>query len=50
MTFGAPVDLSNLADEDSSVREVQQAAADQIMDSIRDLGSEEQARLGRKLS
>lgn len=50
VTFGAPVDLSTLADEDSSIRDVQQAAADQIMDAIRDLGNEEQARLGSKLS
>ena len=45
-----PVDLSNLAEADSTVRSVQQEAADTIMASIRTLGDEEQARIYGQLS
>jgi hypothetical protein len=50
VSFGRPVDLSNLAEADSSDRSVQQEAADQIMGAIRTLGDEEQARIYGQLS
>jgi len=50
VSFGRPVDLSDLAEADSSLRSVQQEAADTIMASIRTLGDEEQARIYGQLS
>lgn len=47
VTFGPPVDLSDLYAEDASERPVQQQAADRIMDLIREIGAEECARIAR---
>ncbi len=48
ITFGAPVDLSNMYDLDLGDREVQQTAADRIMEKIQVLGNEERSRLQKQ--
>lgn len=50
VSFGAPVDLSGFEDRDHSDREVQQQAADSIMDSIAALGEDERQRIQSTLS
>ena len=50
VTFGAPVDLSALNDQDFSSRDVHQAAADLIMDAIGHIGESERAHMQSKLS
>ncbi len=50
ITFGPEVDLQDLAGEDASSREVQQSAADCIMECIGAIGQEERVRIERELS
>jgi 1-acyl-sn-glycerol-3-phosphate acyltransferase len=45
VTFGDPVDLSDLYGQDSCDREVQQSAADHIMQSIGEVGEAERLRV-----
>ncbi len=45
VTFGAPVDLNDLYSLDAAQRDVQQTAADRIMEQIRQLSEEELAKL-----
>ena len=50
ITFGAAVDLQDFSSEDASNREIQQRAADRIMESISALGEQERLRVESKLS
>ncbi len=50
VTFGAPVDLQDLAAEDAGEREVQLKAAGRIMEAIGSIGNAERTRIQRTLS
>ena len=50
VTFGAPVDLQDLQSQKVDEREVQQQAANQIMDVIATMGKAERSRIQKTLS
>ncbi len=50
ITFGSPVDLEDFADKDHSERDVQQGAADRIMERIAAIGQSERLRIESDLS